>query len=232
MSTYPGENPHTPDEGQPQGAPPVEDTVHDASQDSTEPTQPVGYWERQAAERAQEQVPPVPPTTAYPQDPYAQQNPYGQQQNPYPMSGPISGQPAYGGQQAAGAPPQPGRPDPYYYPPGPVAPGQLPYGYAPPPTHSQATLAMVLGLIGVVGAFFACGLTLVVSPFAWAIGQKAVREIRNSGGRLGGESQARTGMIMGIVGTVLLVLAIIAFVAFIAILIATDSSGSTGGSSI
>lgn len=227
MSTYPGENPHTPDDGQPQGAQPVEDTV----QDSTEPTQPVGYWERQAAEQAQEQAPqpvppPVPPTTAYPQ------NPYGQQQNPYPMSGQPSGQPAYGGQQAAGVPPQPGRADPYYYPPGPVAPGQLPYGYAPPPTHSQATLAMVLGLIGVVGAFFACGLTLVVSPFAWVIGQKAVREIRSSGGRLGGESQARTGMIMGIVGTVLLVLAVIAFVAFIALLIAADSSGSTGGSSI
>jgi hypothetical protein len=220
MSTYPGENPQSPDDGQPRDAQPVDDAV----QDTTEPTQPVGYWERQAAERAQEQPPQVPPTTPYPQ------NPSGQQQNPYASSG----QPAYGGQPAAGYIPPPGQPAPYYYPAGPGAagPGQPPYGYTPPPpAHPQATLAMVLGLVGVVGAFLACGLTLVVSPFAWAIGQKAVREIRNSNGRLGGESQARTGMITGIVGTVLLVLAIIGVIAFIALVIASDTS-SSGGSSI
>jgi hypothetical protein len=208
MSSYPGETP-----------PPDDDTS------GTEPTQPVGYWERQAAEQAREQVP---PTTAYPQNPYGQQNPYVQQ-NPYA----FPGQSTYGGQPAAGNVPPPGQPAPYYYPPGPGAgPGQPPYGFTPPPPpHPQATLAMVLGLIGLVGAFVACGLTLVISPFAWAIGQKAVREIRNSQGRLGGEGQARTGMITGIIGTVLLVLAIIAVIAFIAVLVASDTT-STGGSSI
>lgn len=221
MSTYPGENPQTPDDGQPRDAQPVEDT----DQNTTEPTQPAGYWERQAAERDQEQAPQqVQPTTPHPQNPYGQQNPY-----------PMSGQPAYGGQPAGGnppQPPQPGQPDPYYYPPAPgAAPGQPPYGYAPPPPpHPQATLAMVLGLVAIFGGF-ACGLTLFISPFAWVIGQKAVREIQNSQGRLSGESQARTGMITGIIGTVLLVLAIIALVAFITVLVTMDTS-STDGSSI
>ena len=223
MSTYPGENPHTPDDGQPTQppvpSPPVEDTV----QDTTEPTQPVGYWERQAAEQAREQVP---PTTAYPQNPYPMNPPpYGQQQNPYA----APGQPTYGAQPAAGSPPPPGQAPPYYSPPGAGQPG---YGYAPvAPAHSQATLAMVLGLIGLVGALFSCGLTLVVSPFAWVIGQKAVREIESSQGRLSGDSQARTGMITGIIGSVLLVLAIIGFIALIALAIASDTT-STGGSSI
>ncbi len=216
MSTYPGENPQTPDDGQPQAAQPVEDTTQDSSQDSTEPTAPVGYWERQATERAQEQAPgQVPPTTAYPQNVYGQQNPY-----------PMAGQPPYGGQPAASS-------SSYYYPPAPGGgPGQPPYGYAPPPPpHPQATLSMVLGLVGLVGAFFACGLTLFISPFAWVIGQKAVREIQRSQGRLGGESQARTGMFTGIIGTVLLVLGVIALVAFLALMLASDSSGM-GGSSI
>ena len=83
-----------------------------------------------------------------------------------------------------------------------------PYGgfAAPPPDHPQSTLALVLGLVGVVGAFIFCGVPLVVSPFAWALGHNALKEIRASQGRLGGESQARAGMILGIIGTVLLIL--------------------------
>ncbi|MEO7350940.1 MAG: DUF4190 domain-containing protein [Marmoricola sp.] len=217
MSTYPGENPQAPDDGQP-------------ADDTTEPTQPVGYWERQAAERAHEQAQPTPSdtTTPYPQNPYPfNPNPYAQQ-----PSGPPSGQPPYGGQPAAGYQ-QPGQPPPYYYQTGPgVAPVQPPYGYTPlAPAHPQATLAMVLGLVGVVGAFFACGLTLVVSPFAWAVGQKAVKEIEASQGRLSGESQARTGMITGIIGTVLLVLAIIAVIGFVALLIVSGSTDSGGSDS-
>lgn len=262
MNTYPGENPQTPDD-QP---------ADDAVQDTTEPTQPVGHWERQAAEqaaqeasnRAREQWGRPDPTTpypqgSYPQSPYPQgpnpQSPYpqgdsgvfnpsgaqpapgyGQSQGPYDTSGPYEPQNPYQqGQQpygATGYPPQPGQPSPYAYPPGRGGvPGQMPYAAFSPvlPAHPQSTLAMVLGLIGVLGALFACGLTLVLSPFAWALGHNALKEIRASQGRLGGESQARTGMITGIIGTILLVLAVLAVVAFVVLVAVADTTGSGCG---
>ena len=74
-------------------------------------------------------------------------------------------------------------------------------------------------------------MTVVVSPFAWAFGHSALKEIRASQGRLGGESQALTGMILGIVGTVLLILGLIFLIGFI-VLIAVSESTTTTGSSV
>ncbi len=91
-------------------------------------------------------------------------------------------------------------------------------------------MALVLGLIGLVGAFFLCGVTLIVSPFAWAVGSSALKDIRASQGQVGGEGKAQTGMILGIVGTVFLILAVVAVIAFIVLLVASDTS--TTGSSI
>jgi hypothetical protein len=88
----------------------------------------------------------------------------------------------------------------------------------------------VLGLVGLIGAFVFCGLPLVVSPFAWALGRNALNEIRAAQGSLGGESQARTGMILGIIGTVLAVLAVLALVAFIVAVAASEPT--TTGSSV
>ena len=124
-----------------------------------------------------------------------------------------------------------------YAQPGPASyAGQQPAPYAPPPysgfvvqppDHPQATLALVLGLVGLVGAFVFCGVTLLVSPFAWGVGHFSLKEIRASQGRIGGESQARTGMILGIVGTALLVLVVVGLIVLIVVTAATDSS-STG----
>lgn len=226
MSTYPGETPQTPDD-----LPPA---------DGTEETQPVGYWERRAAEQAREQeqqghpdpTTPLPPGSSGPDE--AGQNAYGQapEANPYGPAAP-------GAQQGYGAYPSQGQPPRYQYPPAPDSfpgafPGQ-PYGpYSPVvPPHPQSTLAMVLGLVGLVGAVFTCGLTLVVSPFAWAIGRSSLHGIRQSRGGLGGESNARAGMIMGIIGTVLLVLAVVALIAFVALVtLASTTTTTTGGSSV
>lgn len=188
MTSYPGENP------QPEG---------------TEETQPVGYWERQAAERAGEpagaQERPADTAATYPQsgaEPGA--NPYGQQ----PGLAPYAGQ---------------------GYPPAPGYAGNVPYApFAPmQPDHPQATLAMVLGIVGLAGGVFSCGLTLLISPFAWALGRNAVKEIRRSEGRQGGESKARSGMILGIIGTILAVFVILAIIGLVAVGINTDSSPSS-----
>jgi hypothetical protein len=88
-------------------------------------------------------------------------------------------------------------PPPYGGPPaGPY--GQQPY--YPPPDHPQAVTVLILGILGLV-------LCQVLSPFAWVIGNRALREIDASGGRLGGRGQVNAGRICGIVGSVLLIVA-------------------------
>ena len=57
----------------------------------------------------------------------------------------------------------------------------------------------------------------MLSPFAWAIGPSAVREIDATQGRYGGRDKANAGKIMGIIGTVLLVLGILAVIGLIAL---------------
>ncbi|MBB6627301.1 DUF4190 domain-containing protein [Nocardioides sp. KIGAM211] len=144
--------------------------------------------------------PPVPPT----------QNPYGEappQQNPYGQGAPSPyGTPA---------------PPPYGQPQGYPQPGQAPgYGYGQPvaANHPSATTALVLSLIGLAGILFCGGITLVLSPFAWRIGAKAVREIDASPGQYAGRDQANAGKIMGLIGTVLIgILLAIGLVALVAV---------------
>ena len=159
-----------------------------------------------------------PPTTPYgatpgpgavppPQNPYAApQAPYQPPPNPYPQPGSFD--------QYAPA-------EPY---------GAQPYGAYPPgygaglPEEPSATTAMVLGIIGLVGIAFCGGITLVLSPFAWAIGRKSVREIDANPGRYGGRDKANAGKIMGIIGTVFLLIGIIAIVGIIALIAAVPDS--------
>jgi len=255
VNTYPGDDPQQPDSEQP-----VDDTPADGPADEpadTELTQPVGYWERQAAELAREQQAPPHPTTPYSQggpvfnpapgqhspgfeqgqghesalgsppqggeSPYAQPNPYPYgPQNPY---GPYSPQP-YGGRPTTPHPP--GQPAPYVPPRG-VAPYQPPYSGPVLPDHAQSTMALVLGLVGLIGGFFLCGVAWLVSPFAWAVGSSALKDIRASQGQVGGEGKAQAGMVLGIIGTVLLILALLFVIGFVVLLVAADTS-STGSS--
>jgi hypothetical protein len=155
---------------------------------------------------------PTPPPYGQPSAPPSAPS-YGQQ--PYGQQGYGQGQPAYGDQQ--------GYPQQQQW-------GQPGYGTHQPETHRSATTAMVLGLIGLVGIMFCGGLTLVLSPFAWVIGGRAVKEIDANPGRYSGRDQAQGGRIMGIIGTVLLVLGLIGIVLFIG-LIALGTGFSEGGTS-
>lgn len=187
----------------------------------------------------------TPPAPQYPYgtspDPGAQgQDPYGQSPYGQPAYGePPYGQPAYGqspygqpaygqpqhGQQPFGQPPAYGQP-PYGQPPY----GQGGYGYgAPAANHPSATTALVLSLIGLAGIAFCGGVTLVLSPFAWRIGARAVREIDQSQGRLGGRDQANAGKIMGLIGTVLLALGLLGILAFLGLLVASGTTQMSYG---
>lgn len=153
--------------------------------------------------------------TTGPDDPYGEpQQPQQQPPNPY-----------HPGQQP---PPyqQPYQQQPYQQP----YAYQAPYGYQPQPpvpNHPSATTSMVLGIIALAGIATCAGVTLVLAPFAWAIGAKSLREIKANPGAYAGEGTASAGKIMGIIGTILLIIGVLAFIAIIAIAVAADSSGST-----
>jgi hypothetical protein len=88
-----------------------------------------------------------------------------------------------------------------------VAPVTPAYGTVAP-DHPRSTLALILGILGVV----ACS---IVAPFALVIGRRAVKEIDASGGQLGGRSMAQAGFILGVIGTVILALSLIGGVVLI-----------------
>ncbi|HEY4025750.1 MAG TPA: DUF4190 domain-containing protein [Candidatus Dormibacteraeota bacterium] len=78
-----------------------------------------------------------------------------------------------------------------------------------PPNDSQATLSLVLGIIGVLCCYF-------LGPVALFIGNSSRQRIAASGGTLGGGGLATAGFILGIIGTVFLVIGVIGFAAAIA----------------
>lgn len=212
MSDYPGQDPQgagTPDEA-PAGTPGAPDSGP-------------GYWERKAAEeqaqQAQEQT-----------SPYGQQGPTfnpttGYGAPPPPPPAPAGSQPAYYGYPQQAPPPGYGGPA---YPAQPGQPGAPAYGYAQQlPDHPRATLSLTLGIIGLAGGLI-CGVGLLVSPFAWFISQRTLREIRESRGQLGGEGNARAGQVMGIIGTVLLVLGVVALAAVVVLTVVGLSSSTSG----
>jgi hypothetical protein len=134
-------------------------------------------------------------------------------QPPPPPPGQYPGQ--YPGQQPPPYPPsgQQGYPPPY---PG-YQPGYQPYG--PPQDHPQATLAMILGIVGVV-------VCQIVGPFALVIGKRALNEIDASGGTLGGRGMAQAGFILGIIGTVFLALFLL-YIIFVVLIFGAGIAGSS-----
>ncbi len=71
-----------------------------------------------------------------------------------------------------------------------------------PPPSNKPTLALVLGIIGVI----CCGLC---APFAWYIGKKELAAIQGGQAPAEGAGLAKAGMILGIIGTILLLLSLV-----------------------
>jgi len=137
-------------------------------------------------------------------------NPYQPPSSPDP-SGPDP-YPAYG------------RPaDPYApsggYPGYQTQPYQQGYG-GPVGDHPQGVLILVLGIAGLLFAG-------ILSPVAWVLGNRALREINATGVHPGNESMIAAGRILGIIGTVVLVLAVLLGVALV-VLFAT-AAATLGG---
>jgi len=77
---------------------------------------------------------------------------------------------------------------------------------APPPAQaaasSQATTALIVGIVGVV----CCGLA---APFAWYLGNKELQLIAAGQSSPAGQGAAQAGKILGMVGSALLILALV-----------------------
>ena len=83
---------------------------------------------------------------------------------------------------------------------------QNPYPSSVPP---NSTLAVVSLVAGILGLSFVPGIASVVAIIT---GTMAVKEIKASGGSLGGEGMARIGIILGWIAVVLVVIGICCFV--------------------
>jgi hypothetical protein len=140
----------------------------------------------------------------------------------------MSYPPPPGGEPYGGAPepqePQPGQQPPEYPPQPGYQPGYPPPGYPqgypgyppPAPTHSKATVSLVLGILSLV----MCGLFTGIP--AMITGRQAKREIAESQGRLGGEGLASAGFITGLIGTILSALTVVAVIGLIALGVALE----------
>jgi hypothetical protein len=87
-------------------------------------------------------------------------------------------------------------------PPPPPSPAE---GY---PEASQATTALVLGIISIV----VCG---IAGPFAWSIGKKELEAIDSGRRPPGNRGSAQAGRILGIIGTALIGLGIVGIILFV-----------------
>ena len=73
------------------------------------------------------------------------------------------------------------------------------------PDHPQTTTILILGICGLA----VCG---ALGPFAWSMGNKALREIDASEGQIGGRDTVNVGRILGLVGTILLGVSVLVLV--------------------
>lgn len=82
------------------------------------------------------------------------------------------------------------------------------------PHAPGATASLVLGLFSVIGVLVV--LPVILGPLAWYHGVNAQREIEREPARWSGAGEARTGMILGIVGTCLLALLLLVLAVLVA----------------
>jgi hypothetical protein len=72
--------------------------------------------------------------------------------------------------------------------------------YGPPPqTHPNGTTILVLGILSLV----VCG---ILGPFAWSMGNKALKEIDESGYLYENRGTIQAGRVCGLIATIILII--------------------------
>ncbi len=103
----------------------------------------------------------------------------------------------------------------------PGGPPQYGYRYPPPvyPEESQATIVLVLGILGLV-------FCQLLSPVAWVMGKNELAAIDAGRRDPMKRDSANAGRILGIVGTALIILSL-AVIAFFVVIALASSAAST-----
>jgi hypothetical protein len=153
--------------------------------------------------------PPESPSWGTPPSPYASPSPYSPQ-SPYvtpEAAGPTAPNPTSppGGYETAS-------PRPYS--------GSSAGSWRLYPEGSQAVLAFVFGIIGLI-AF------QPLAPFAWVIANREIRGVDAGRRNPSNRGLAVAGKIMGIIGTIFLILGIVIFVVVIILVARAATSSST-----
>ncbi len=100
-------------------------------------------------------------------------------------------------------------------------PAPPPYYYQPP-KHPQATTVLVLGILGIV-------LCQVLGPFAWSMGNKALKEIKANPAAYSGEGEVNAGRVLGIISTALLGMILLFVVGMFVLSIGLFTTAATFG---
>jgi uncharacterized Tic20 family protein len=104
--------------------------------------------------------------------------------------------------------------DPAYQPAPPAQPGQAGGSY---PEASQATLALILGIVGLL-------LFSPLGPFAWWLGGKEKKAIDAGRRDPANRGQAVAGWVLGIIATIFLILGVIFTIIWIVFIAAAVST--------
>jgi hypothetical protein len=115
--------------------------------------------------------------------------------------------------------PPPGSPPPGWQPSAPP-PGYGYGGYQQAPEHPQGTTVILLGVLGLV-------LCQILGPFAWSMGNKALKEIDASGIPYSNRSTIQAGRICGMIATGLLVVSLLFFVAMMVAVVFLGTSADS-----
>jgi hypothetical protein len=91
------------------------------------------------------------------------------------------------------------------------------YAVAAPRTDGMAIAALVVSIVAAVGIFCYGVLAIILGPIAIYLGLRSRRQIKESGGALGGYGLAQAGWIIGLCAAILGALYLIFVVGFVAI---------------
>lgn len=85
--------------------------------------------------------------------------------------------------------------------------------------HPQGTTVLILGILSLV-------ICQILGPFAWSMGNKALKEIDSSGVPVSNQSSIQAGRICGIIASVLLIFTLLAVIAMILIAVLGSTASS------
>lgn len=97
-----------------------------------------------------------------------------------------------------------------------------PYGGQMAQPHPQGTMILIFGILSLVGIS-------VLGPFAWYMGNKALKEIDANPAAYSDRNNVNIGKILGMIGSILLALGVIALVAYIIFIVVIIGAAAASG---